>query len=253
MCGLSAGVVAAPACAPGPGLATARLSRVVDGDTLALADGSRVRLIGVNAPEIHGDGGRPEPGARDAERFAREFLGSGRIGLVTGSDPADRYGRTLAHVYRADGASLEAALLSAGLARQVTIPPNLGMLDCLREAERQARVARNGLWASGFFSPREVSGLVPGEGGFRLLRGRVTAVERAGSSWWVEIGDRVSLRIARADQKYFGFEELRRHRGRTVEVRGWLTWRDPARTRARGHPPWMMQLRHPEALLVVTD
>lgn len=224
----------------------ARLAKVVDGDTLALADGSRLRLIGVNAPETRGSDGSAEAGAVEATRFARKFLGSGHIGIVVGADRRDRYGRTLAHVYRADGASLEAALLAAGLARQVTVPPNLGQLECLRHAERSARAARAGLWRSGVFAPRETATLAPGESGFRLLRGRVTAVEPAGSTWWVEIDDRVSLRIADADRKYFSLDELRALEGRPVEVRGWLIRRDPARS--RGHPPWMMQLRHPAAL-----
>lgn len=245
-CCLVQAAAAGPSCAPGPGLTPARLAKVIDGDTLALADGSRLRLIGVNAPETRGSDGRPEAGAVEATRFARKFLGSGRIGIVVGADRRDRYGRTLAHVYRADGESLEAALLAAGLARQVVVPPNLGQLDCLRQSERGARAARAGLWRSGAFSPRETASLVPGESGFRLLRGRVSAVEPAGSTWWVEIDDRVALRVADADRKYFSLDELRALAGRAVEVRGWLVWRDPAR--GRGHPPWMMQLRHPAAL-----
>jgi endonuclease YncB( thermonuclease family) len=246
VCCLAQVAAAAPDCAPGPGLTSARLGKVLDGDTLALADGSRLRLIGVNAPETRGSDGSPEAGAVEATRFARKFLGSGHIGVVVGADRRDRYGRTLAHVYRADGASLEAALLAAGLARQVTVPPNLGQLECLRYAERGARAARAGLWRSGAFAPRETATLAPGESGFRLLRGRVSAVEPAGSTWWVEIDDRVSLRIADADRKYFSLDELRALEGRPVEVRGWLIRRDPAR--GRGHPPWMMQLRHPAAL-----
>ena len=72
-----------------------------------------------------------------------------------------------------------------------------------------------------------------------LLRGGVGCVRRPS-------GDRVSLRIADADRKYFSLEALRALAGRQVEVRGWLVWRDPAR--GRGHPPWMMQLRHPASL-----
>lgn len=244
---LAQGAAATPACVAGPGLEPARVAKVIDGDTLALADGSRVRLIGVNAPETRANDGRPEPGAVEATRFARRFLGSGRVGIVVGADRRDRYGRTLAHVFRDDGESLEAALLAAGLARQVTVPPNLGQLDCLREAERRARDARAGLWRSGgAFAPRPTATLASGESGFRLLRGRVSAVEPAGSAWWVELDGRVSLRIDGADRDYFNPDTLRSLAGREVEVRGWLIWRDPARS--RGHPPWMMPLRHPASL-----
>ncbi len=193
VCCLAQVAAAAPDCAPGPGLTSARLAKVVDGDTLALADGSRLRLIGVNAPETRGSDGSPEAGAVEATRFARKFLGSGRIGVVVGADRRDRYGRTLAHVYRADGASLEAALLAAGLARQVTVPPNLGQLDCLRHAERGARAARAGLWRSGAFAPRETATLAPGR---ERLSPAARARERGGTGRLDVVGGDRRSRVA---------------------------------------------------------
>jgi hypothetical protein len=76
------------------------------------------------------------------------------------------------------------------------------------------------------------------------LRGRVSAVEKGRSSWWVEVDGLVSLKISRDDQRYFDWDELAALRGRGIEVRGWLVWRD----RVRGHPQWMMALRHPAAM-----
>lgn len=237
-----------PACVPLAATQPARVVTVIDGDTLRLTDGRRVRLIGINAPELHDRDGEIEPGAVEARHFASRFLGNSQIRLTVGRVARDRYGRTLAHVWRADGVSLEAALLTAGLARFVAIPPDLEQLDCLRASERQARTRRAGLWASGEFLPRAVTALQAGENGFRLLRGRVSAVERSRSAWWVEIDGRVALRIAPADQRNFTFATLRDMRGREVEFRGWLVWRK-AGTRSSGpHPPWQMGLRHPAAL-----
>lgn len=248
---------ASPSCAPFAATETARVESVVDGDTLRLADGRRVRLIGVNAPELHDRSGHAEPGADSARRFASRFLGGSRVMLAVGEIRHDRYGRTLAHVWRADGASLEAALVAAGLARHIALPPDLQQLECLRTSERRARSAGSGLWGSGEFAPHVVSALRSSESGFRLLRGRVSAVSRGRSTWWLEIEDRVALRIARADQGYFDLQALQRLRGREVEFRGWLVWRDvsgrnaSSRRDAMAHPPWTMALRHPASLVLL--
>jgi endonuclease YncB( thermonuclease family) len=224
---------------------SATLAKVVDGDTLLLSDGRRVRLIGVNTPELEHDGSREEPGAQQAAGFASAFLGRQPLGLVPGASARDRYGRTLAHVYSDTGASLEEALLGAGLARQIVVPPNTALADCLARAEQQARAANSGLWGSGVFLPRATATLTPGESGFRLLRGRVSAVGKSASNWWVELDNHVALRVDRADYRYFDWQDVAALEGRYIEVRGWLVWRGD---RSRGHPPWLMRLRHPLSL-----
>lgn len=226
---------------------TALLAAVVDGDTLRLTDSRTVRLIGVNTPEL-GHGHRPdERGAREAREFAEVFLGATRtLRIVPGEDPRDRHGRVLAHVYREDGASLEAALLAAGLALRVVVPPNLGQTSCLADAERLARERGIGSWGSGAFRPLPTKTLGAGESGFRFLRGRVSRVSRSRSSWWVEVDDRVALRIAREDQPFFAWTALRALEGREVEFRGWIVWR--GEELPRGHKSWLMPLHHPAAI-----
>jgi endonuclease YncB( thermonuclease family) len=82
---------------------------VLDGDTLRLADGTRVRLPGVDCPET----GRPY--ADEATRFTAAFLAGHAPRLVPAHPPRDHYGRLLADV-RVDGASLSAGLVESGLA-----------------------------------------------------------------------------------------------------------------------------------------
>jgi hypothetical protein len=89
------------ACEPEAGM--------VDGDTLHLDDGRRVRLPGIDAPES----GRPF--AAEAAAFASALLERAPFALVPPDAPADRYGRLLADV-RVGDESLSAALVSAGLA-----------------------------------------------------------------------------------------------------------------------------------------
>ncbi len=225
-----------------------RLAKVLDGDTIVLDDGRHVRLIGVNTPERAHYGRHEEAGAADATRFVERFLGNTPLRLGTGQDPLDHYKRTLAHVFRADGRSLEEALLESGLAVQIVIPPNVSLASCFHAAEERARAARKGLWQTG---PLPAAGLRDGEQGFRLLRGRVTRVALSRSSWWVELDGRVSLRVARADWKRWPQGMPESLRGKTVEARGWLTLRSAKERSKDAYPPWTLRIRHPYGISVV--
>ena len=125
-----------------------RVERVVDGDTVRLAGGRRVRLIGINAPELGGQGRAGEPFAQAARRAleVRVRESGDTLRLVPGLERRDAHGRELAHLYDRDGRNLAALLLEDGLAFQVAVAPNLRLVDCHRQLERRARVARRGLW-----------------------------------------------------------------------------------------------------------
>lgn len=235
-------------CKPSAPTEAVRLAKVLDGDTISLSDGRHVRLIGVNTPELSLYGHPKEPGADQATRFARQFLSDPSIRIGIGKDAQDHYKRTLAHVYRADGGSLEEALLDAGLAQQVVFPPNLDLAECLRRAEQNARAAGRGLWRGGRFGPVAATRLEEGERGFHLLQGRVTQVTRTRSSWWIELDGRVSLRVARADWRYFDTGMPESLRGKVIEARGWLIWRSAKERLDARHPPWMLTIRHPLSL-----
>lgn len=236
-------------CTPPMPLQSVRLAKVLDGDTITLQDGRHVRLIGVNTPERAHYGHREEAGAADATRFVERFLGQGPLRIGIGQDPQDHYKRTLAHVFRADGRSLEEALLDAGLAVQIVFPPNLSLAACFHAAEERARTARRGLWQEPALA---VSGLREGEQGFRRLQGRVTRVARVRSGWWIELDGRVSLHVVRADWKHFPAGMPESLQGKTLEARGWLMWRS-AKSRSRdSFPPWTLRIRHPLAISVRT-
>lgn len=105
---------------------TAIVSYVVDGDTIHLEGGEKVRLVGINTPEV-----RPqeEPGGREAKEFVENLCQPGtEVGLdVDDLEPKDRYDRTLAVVYvKIDGswANLNAELLRKGYAEVLFIPPS---------------------------------------------------------------------------------------------------------------------------------
>ncbi len=146
----------------GGGLAGGRLARpaaghvdaVLDGDTIVV-DGTHVRVIGIDTPEIAHD----DPAAcygDIAARYVRDVLLGQRVGLTTGPESHDRYGRTLAAVTPLTGplagVDLAAALADRGLARQLAIPPNDGNAAEIERRVRVARRARLGLWSACSFA-----------------------------------------------------------------------------------------------------
>jgi micrococcal nuclease len=101
----------------------ARVDRIVDGDSLVLEGGERIRLVGIDAPEIG------EQGGYEALEFVEATCPPGsEVGLnVDALSPTDRYGRTLAVVYlRAENGwlNLNAELLNRGLAEVLFVPPS---------------------------------------------------------------------------------------------------------------------------------
>lgn len=124
----------------------ATVVRVVDGDSFAIEGGTGVRLIGINAPEIETD----ECYSSDATDALRRLLPAGtRVRLVYDQERLDRFGRTLAYVYRLnDGLFVNLSLASDGFAREMAASPNLTHADDFREATREARLGNRGLWAA---------------------------------------------------------------------------------------------------------
>jgi endonuclease YncB( thermonuclease family) len=131
----------AQAFCPAPsGLTSVAVQRVVDGDTLRLSDGRSVRMIGLNTPELGKKGRSDEPFAVAARQRLEALVAAsdGRVGLLPGKESKDHFGRTLAHVYSADGANLEAQMLAEGLGFQVAVAPNVDLVDCQQAAEHSA-------------------------------------------------------------------------------------------------------------------
>ena len=96
-----------------------RVAFVIDGDTVRLAGGERIRLLGIDAPEMRkGKPGRlgpfPEPGAVEATEALREMV-EGRV-VVVRRRGTDDYGRTLAKLRLEDGVDVGAELVRRGLA-----------------------------------------------------------------------------------------------------------------------------------------
>ncbi len=131
----------------------AAVGRVIDGDTIELVNGERVRYIGIDAPEIRRKvKGRwiesPEPFAIQAFEKNRRLVGDRTVRLELDRQTRDRHNRLLAYVYAGDR-FVNAELVSAGYAVVRIYPPNDRFSERLRNLETEARAKRRGLWGTG--------------------------------------------------------------------------------------------------------
>lgn len=221
-----------------------RISQVLDGDTLALQDGRRLRLIGINTPELGRDGEPPEPGALAARDALRRlvFLNRNQLGLRLGREREDRYGRLLAHAFLDDGRNLTAVMLEQGWGFALTVPPNTWQAECYHATAARARSAGRGLWRRPDFRPQPAAALPISTQGFRFIRGRVTHVSEGQYNKWINLQGNVALRIARTDLDGFRGLDWKALPGRDIEASGWIYQR-------RGQ--LRLQLRHPLMLTVL--
>ncbi len=222
----------------------ARVSYVFDGDTVALADRTRVRFIGINTPEIAHDGRPAEAYGPEAKTALRRLLDrhGNRVNLRYDAEAHDRYGRRLAHLYLSDGTSIETWLLERGLATTLAIPPNVWNIGCYRRAEETARSARRGIWSLPKYQPLDSRRAGGHDTGFHLVQGKVVRVGHSRKSVWLNLDGHVALRIDRRELHYFRALDLDHLQGKVVLARGWLhRYRDELR----------MRVRHPAALEVL--
>lgn len=139
-----------PVSTPGAPCIVARIS---DGDTLTCEDGTKVRLLLIDCPEMK----QGEWGARGKDALsALTPLGS-TVRLEVDVQPRDRYGRLLAYVFLPDGRMANEEMARQGFAVALTYPPNVQHVELIRAAVEAAKADKRGLWATSAFecSPRD--------------------------------------------------------------------------------------------------
>ena len=247
-------LVAFPARAEGPALpsgfspkGSAVVQAVIDGDSLTLADGRTVRMVGIQAPKL--PKGRPNfvewPLAREAQAALSELVMGRTVTLSFGGTPQDRYGRVLAQLARDDGLWVQGELIRRGLARVYTFPDNRAAAAEMLALEREARAEKRGLWADPFFAIRKPEEASRFTGELQLLEGQIVDGARTqnavflnfGADWHTAFTLRLNteaLRLFRADN----VDPLALI-GATVRVRGYIR-----RDRERA----IMDITHPEEI-----
>ena len=135
---------------PGPAAATARVLRVVDGDTIEIELGGTsedLRLIGIDTPETVKPGTPVQCYGPRASSFTHGLLEGRTVRVVFGVERRDVYGRLLGYVRLGDR-MVNAILVRRGLARTLTIPPNDRFAPLFDRLELRAARAGRGLWTA---------------------------------------------------------------------------------------------------------
>ncbi len=125
----------------------ARVQQVTDGDTFVISGGWRVRLIGMDAPELHGANGHPEPLAVAARQTLASLIQYRLVRLVGDRQDQDRYGRLLRYAYSGDSC-LNLEMVRLGLAVAFPVRPNLLFQAEFERAEAEAQQSQRGVWAA---------------------------------------------------------------------------------------------------------
>jgi micrococcal nuclease len=120
--------------------------RIVDGDTLVLAGGIKVRVLGIDAPEMERDGRPADFLAHKAKAALSELTLNRQIDLSYDRLRYDHYGRLLAYLWLPDHTLVNAELVRQGLARVYLITPNMRYQKILLEAQQEAIGAQRGVW-----------------------------------------------------------------------------------------------------------
>lgn len=140
-CSSAAGPAEPVGAGPAGRLEPAEVAFVIDGDTLELEDGRRVRLVGIDTPE------RDECLYDDAKRLLARMVDGETVGLQRDRSDTDRFGRTLRYIWRGEELVNE-RLVDEGLAVARVYGDDDLHADRLAEAQRRAREAQRGLWGA---------------------------------------------------------------------------------------------------------
>lgn len=228
-----------PSCVglePGP---SRTVSRIVDGETVALDDGTELRLIGALAPRAMDAGADPGTWPMEAATIAalRELVLGKSVELAFAGQRLDRYGRLQAHAYllEAEGRRwVQGHLLREGFARAYTLPRHRACGPELLAAERAGHEARRGLWADAAYQVRPAnrpSELLRYRTTFQVVEGKVVRVGEARGTVYFNFGRSwrraFAASVRRSDRQLLGGSatDPKALEGRRVRVRGWIEQR----------------------------
>jgi len=121
------------------------VKRVIDGDTILLANGERVRYIGIDTPETKHPYKAVEHFGQEAYLYNKGLVDGKWVSLEFDAEKRDRYNRLLAYVYVGD-TFVNAKLVEGGYAQIYTVPPNVKHQELFLRLQQQAREGKKGLW-----------------------------------------------------------------------------------------------------------
>ena len=214
-----------------------RVAKVYDGDTIVLENGQRVRLLGINTPEIESRYRGSEPGGIDAKLWLQKKLQNKKIHLQFDQEKYDQYERLLAHLFLPGGKHLNEALLENGFAVLNIIPPNLRHADKLVSAQQRAEQQKLGIWSISRYHPRPISKISKKYRGWQRYFGTPKSIKKSRKYSRLIFNQQTNIRIANKNLELF--PNLENYLGKSIEIRGWVS---------RNGKNYSMLIHHPSAL-----
>lgn len=216
----------------------AKVKWVYDGDTLLLSDKRKIRIIGIDTPEVKHHRQSAEAYGSKAREALRELLKKHnyRVLLKYGKEKHDRYKRVLAHVFLPDKTNISSWLLERGFAKTLSIPPNLDLADCYKQSERVAQRQSLKIWRLKSHQLKSVDNVSSRHKGYVRLKGVVSRVKQ-GKSIVIELVDSdTQIKISKSNVPYFKKISLGRLKDRVVIVSGVIKKRKRKRILYLSHP-----------------
>lgn len=121
------------------------IERVIDGDTVKIASGESIRLIGIDTPELDWENNNSEFYAEAARDYSQKQLLNQKVILEYDQQLEDNYGRKLAYIYH-QGINFNQRLLEEGYASVMVVEPNDKYEEKFRAAAERARNEQKGIW-----------------------------------------------------------------------------------------------------------
>lgn len=216
-----------------------QVAKVLDGDTVVLKGGERVRLLGINAPEIesrHRDG---ETGGIVAKEWLQEKLQGRKVYLEYDQQKQDHYKRLLAHLYLPNGEHLNLMLVEKGLAVVNLLPPNLRHADAMVRAQQRAERQKLGIWSLPDYRTRPLTQISQKSRGWQRFLGIPKSLKRNKRYSQLIFNNEIDIRIDNNNLALFPALETYLHK--PLEIRGWVS---------RRNDHYSILIHHPSALVL---
>lgn len=223
-----------------------RVIKISDGDTIIVERMGKIRLLGINTPEIARDDRRAEPLGDEAHKRLKNLLQGESVYLEFDQKRRDRFGRLLAHVYLDDGTSINETLLRDGLARALFLQPNMKHLRLYYEVEAEAQKLKKGIWSIKEYQLRPLEQAMQCIRQFCRLHGKVSRVETKRHYTYIQMSGKLQLSIANRNLQQFKQADINPDdlQGAELTARGWVN-------RRRGQAN--IKLHHPYQIKIMND
>jgi endonuclease YncB( thermonuclease family) len=221
-----------------PGYSYYQVKKVYDGDTVLLSNNKKIRLLGINTPEVEGRHKSAQVGGEEAKQWLLIKLKNHKVRLETDIEKQDKYGRFLAHIFTEDKQHINLQLVRKGLASVNIHPPNLKFSNALLQAQQQAEIDSIGIWSYSEYLPKQVIKIKHSSyKGWQRIIGRIESIRHTRKYSYLNLSETFALKI---EQKSLPlFPDLSSYVGKQVEVRGWIN-------KNKNH--YSMFIRHPSAI-----